>query len=146
MRSDKVSRSQSCWSTIESISSNKSFWSQEVFDRSGSQRALTRAPDRKKFLIDRRSIGESMSSNKSSWSPEFLIDWGLNVESSRSQNMCCSMKDQMSSDSNLLTQDVCWSIGKSTSSDKSSRSQEIYWSIGVAKHWYEVPYILVLPM
>ena len=63
---------------MESISSNKSFWSQEVFDRSGSQRALTRAPDRKKFMIDRRSIGELMSSNKSSWSPKFLIDWGLN--------------------------------------------------------------------
>ena len=77
--SNKSCRSQQvCRSIRTSMCSHKSSWSQEVFDRSGSQRALTRAPDRKKFLIDRRSIGESMSSNKSSWSPEFLIDWGLN--------------------------------------------------------------------
>ena len=149
MRSDKVSRSQlSCWSTMESISSNKSFWSQEVFDRSGSQRALTRAPDRKKFMIDRRSIGvdkvsrsqlscwstmESISSNKSFWSqevfdrsgsqraliraPDRQSFWSIgdsmsSGESSRSQNVCCSMRDRMSSNSSSLTQDVWLSIGK----------------------------------
>ena len=68
----------------------RSLWS--IGDRSGSQWALIRAPDRQSFW----SIGDSMSSG----------------ESSRSQNACCSMRDRMSSDSSSLTQDVWLSIGK----------------------------------
>ena len=51
MSSDKSSR-LSCWSTMDSMSPNKSSRSQEAFDGLRSQRALLKAPDRKKFLID----------------------------------------------------------------------------------------------
>ena len=113
--SNKSCRSQQvCRSIRTSMCSHKSSWSQEVFDRSGSQRALTRAPDRKKFMIDRRSIGESMTllrapDRQSFWS---IGDSMSSGESSRSQDVCCSMRDRMSSDSSSLTQDVWLSIGK----------------------------------
>ena len=49
-----------------------------VVGRLWSQWALIRASNRKRFLIDWRSIRESTSSDKSSWSREVLIDWRLN--------------------------------------------------------------------
>ena len=96
--SHKSSRSQQFCRSIKSLMcSHKISWSQESFDQSGSQWGLIRAHDhnlvvcrlwsqwalirasnRKRFLIDRRSIRESTSSGKSSWSREVLIDWGPN--------------------------------------------------------------------